>query len=387
MEDSDQNKLFVGGISWETTDENLRSHFGKYGTVVGSVIAKDRNTGSPRGFAFVSFSDPSAVDKALQDTHNILGRTVEVKKAIPRSEQNQSRQQQQSRGLSRNSRSNGRSDEFRTKKIFVGGLSANLTEEEFRTYFEKFGRITDVVVMHDNVTHRPRGFGFITFDSEDAVEDVMQKSFHELTGKLVEVKRAVPKEGNSSSNGYTARVGSGGGPNFNSYQNASYSPYSAGYGILSNYGPLSGYGGLAGYPYGAGMFGGYSVRGYGGFGYGMAPLAPRSPWNVGFGGSPLPYDSSANVYPAYLNGGVGVMGMGNNAFNGIVGTGPTGKSSQLGGGSDAQVLADATSTQIDRVKVEFNSDNSGGNYNTSASKSNQKGIDGRFRPYTASNSS
>ena len=65
---------------------------------------------------------------------------------------------------------------IRTKKIFVGGLSANLTEDDFKFYFEKFGRITDVVVMHDNVTHRPCRFGFITFETEDLVEDVMQKN-------------------------------------------------------------------------------------------------------------------------------------------------------------------------------------------------------------------
>jgi RNA recognition motif-containing protein len=77
MEDlSDQSKLFVGGVSWETTEETLTEHFSRYGTVVGSVIAKDRATGSPRGFAFVSFSDPAAVDLALQDSHDILGRTV-----------------------------------------------------------------------------------------------------------------------------------------------------------------------------------------------------------------------------------------------------------------------------------------------------------------------
>lgn len=77
MEDSsDQNKLFVGGVSWETTEDDLRDHFAKYGTVLSSAIAKDRVTGSSRGFAFVSFSDGSAVDLALQDSHEIRGRTV-----------------------------------------------------------------------------------------------------------------------------------------------------------------------------------------------------------------------------------------------------------------------------------------------------------------------
>lgn len=74
--DSDQAKLFVGGISRETSEETLKYHFRSYGTVVGSVIAKDRSTNHPRGFGFVWFSDSSSVDKALEDPHVILGRTV-----------------------------------------------------------------------------------------------------------------------------------------------------------------------------------------------------------------------------------------------------------------------------------------------------------------------
>lgn len=74
--DTDQAKLFVGGISRETSEDTLKDHFSKYGTVLGSVIAKDRVTKNPRGFGFVWFSDPSPADKALNDSHVILGRTV-----------------------------------------------------------------------------------------------------------------------------------------------------------------------------------------------------------------------------------------------------------------------------------------------------------------------
>ena len=65
--------------------------------------------------------------------------------------------------------------------------------------------------MYDHNTQRPRGFGFITYDSEDAVDKALHKSFHELNGKMVEVKRAVPKE---QSPGPAARSPVGVGQNY-----------------------------------------------------------------------------------------------------------------------------------------------------------------------------
>lgn len=76
MMDNDKAKLFVGGISRDTSEDALKAHFAKYGTVLTSVVAKDKYTRSPRGFGFVTFSDPTCADKALQDSHVILGRTV-----------------------------------------------------------------------------------------------------------------------------------------------------------------------------------------------------------------------------------------------------------------------------------------------------------------------
>lgn len=74
--DSDQGKLFIGGISWETSEEKLKDYFGNYGEVVQTVIMTDKITGRPRGFGFVVFADPSILDRVLQDKHTIDGRTV-----------------------------------------------------------------------------------------------------------------------------------------------------------------------------------------------------------------------------------------------------------------------------------------------------------------------
>ncbi|CAN1790328.1 Heterogeneous nuclear ribonucleoprotein 1 [Linum perenne] len=158
--ESDLGKLFIGGISWDTDEERLNEYFTKYGEVVEAVIMRDRATGRARGFG------------------------VEAKKAVPRDDQHIL-----NRNISTNSPGPGR-----TKKIFVGGLASTVTETDFKNYFEQYGNITDVVVMYDHNTQRPRGFGFITYDSEEAVDRVLHKTFHELNGKMVEVKRAVPKE-------------------------------------------------------------------------------------------------------------------------------------------------------------------------------------------------
>ncbi|KAF8388265.1 hypothetical protein HHK36_026931 [Tetracentron sinense] len=294
--DSDQGKLFIGGISWETSEERLMEYFGNYGEVSQTVIMRDKITGRPRGFGFVVFSDPSVLDRVLQDKHTIDGRTVEAKRALSREEQNTS-----SRSVNPNAGRNfGGGGNIKTKKIFVGGLPPTLTEEGFRQYFESYGHVTDVVVMYDQSTQRPRGFGFISFDSEDAVDIVLQKSFHELNGKLVEVKRALPKDANLGGGGRSMGGGNyqgygASGANTNTYEgrmdaNRYMQPQTTGGGF-----PAYGSSGYAapGYGYGAANsavgYGGYGVGGYGGA-------------NAGYGGPAGAYGNPNAATAGYVSG-------------------------------------------------------------------------------------
>ncbi|XP_016484263.1 heterogeneous nuclear ribonucleoprotein 1 [Nicotiana tabacum] len=185
---SELGKLFVGGISWDTDEERLKEYFITYGEVIEAVIMKDRTTGRARGFGFVVFADPAVAERVVKEKHNIDGRMVEAKKAVPRDDQSTT---SKSSNSIHGSPSPGPG---RSRKIFVGGLASTVTEIDFKKYFEQFGTITDAVVMYDHNTQRPRGFGFITYDSEDAVDRLLLKTFHELNDKMVEVKRAVPKE-------------------------------------------------------------------------------------------------------------------------------------------------------------------------------------------------
>ncbi|WMV14865.1 hypothetical protein MTR67_008250 [Solanum verrucosum] len=181
-----QGKIFVGGISVETSEEILTQHFSRYGEVVKSQ--------------------------------------VDVKLAIPKGASGQCQLGSECPHFQRqnsNSKSNRR-------KIFVGGLPMNLSEEDFKRYFEKFGTIEQVNLISDKETKTPRGFGFVTYDSEESVTHVLQEKLHWLINKYVEVKKAEPRERrvvNSSYNYHNFYPTNSGYGMWQFYDNGIFSPY------------------------------------------------------------------------------------------------------------------------------------------------------------------
>ena len=69
-------ETFCGSFGKKKIAAQFVKHFGKYGEIIDSVIMKDRKTGQPRGFGFVTYADPSVVDKVIQDNHIINGKQV-----------------------------------------------------------------------------------------------------------------------------------------------------------------------------------------------------------------------------------------------------------------------------------------------------------------------
>jgi cold-inducible RNA-binding protein len=79
-------RLFVGNLSYEATEAELREHFGTIGPVAYCYLPTDRETGRPRGFAFVEFSNDSHAQEAIARLNNqpFRGRPLAVKEAQPR---------------------------------------------------------------------------------------------------------------------------------------------------------------------------------------------------------------------------------------------------------------------------------------------------------------
>ncbi|KAG1327408.1 heterogeneous nuclear ribonucleoprotein 1 [Cocos nucifera] len=263
---------------------------------------KDKYTSQPRGFGFITYADPSVVDTVIEDTHIINGKQVEIKRTIPKGSL--------------------QSKDFKTKKIFVGGIPSTVTEDEFKNFFSKYGEVIEHQIIRDHATNRPRGFGFIIFDSEQVVDDLLANgNMIDLAGSQVEIKKAEPKKASNPpppAYGGEPRARSF-GDRFGDFGN-SYSSFGGGGFGPASYRNPGGFGGrFGGYGAGGSEFGG----GYGGFGGGLGGYRGESSFGYssrlgsygGFGGG-------------YGGGGLGGYGRGDEGFGGYGG-------SSYGGGYDS----------------------------------------------------
>jgi len=76
-------KLFVGGLSWDTSDDSLRQAFEPFGEILEAKVITDRDTGRSRGFGFVTFQDPGNANTAMTelDGATLDGRSIKVNEA------------------------------------------------------------------------------------------------------------------------------------------------------------------------------------------------------------------------------------------------------------------------------------------------------------------
>ena len=79
-------KLYVGNLSYSTTEESLNALFSQFGEVVSAIVIKDRATGQSKGFGFVELADEAAADKAIeaQNGKEFEGRRIRVNVAEER---------------------------------------------------------------------------------------------------------------------------------------------------------------------------------------------------------------------------------------------------------------------------------------------------------------
>ncbi|GFH30247.1 uncharacterized protein HaLaN_29062, partial [Haematococcus lacustris] len=225
-----EGKLFLGGLDLQSTKETVQAYCAQWwaqrsvGHIYGAAVRQahlpyarldcpwlrrgeisDIVVMEGRGFGFVTFSDPAAATSFLQQKEHSIGkcstvlgwwhnpvdlyyhtptatdnRRVEAKAAVPR------QQSEPARGPV----ARGYGTPVVSNKVFVGG-TGDLDDEQLRNHFQQYGEITDcAIVKHpDGGT---RGFGFVTFAQAQSADTCAGKT-HDIEGRTVEVKRAVPR--------------------------------------------------------------------------------------------------------------------------------------------------------------------------------------------------
>ncbi|WAQ95228.1 ROAA-like protein [Mya arenaria] len=145
QESDDDRKLFVGGLSWETTENDLKEYFEKYGKVASCNLKKDLETMRSRGFGFVVFESAEAVEK---------NKTIDPKRANPK----------------------GRFQDPPIKKIYVAKVDPAVSEEEIKEYFGQWGEVEKVEAPFDKEKEQRRNFVFVEFKNEESVDKVLNHS-------------------------------------------------------------------------------------------------------------------------------------------------------------------------------------------------------------------
>lgn len=165
---AEDRKLFVGGLSWETKEAQLKEYFDKFGEIESVNLKLDPVTGRSRCFAFLVFKEKESVEKVLGGggDHAINSKKVDVKRA-----------------------------KAKPGKIFVGGLVPELEDEQIKTYFAQFGNVTDCEMPFDKTKNQRKNFCFVTFEREETMKELLKSPKQKIGEVEVDVKRATPKSG------------------------------------------------------------------------------------------------------------------------------------------------------------------------------------------------
>ena len=170
--------LIVLGLPIKTTECELKDYFEQFGEVLMTQIKKDTKSGLSKGFGFIRFIDYDTQMRVISKRHNIGGRWCVVRIPLSRCEN----------GF------NYQNSDF-NRKIFVGRLTPDITVDDLKDYFSKFGEVVDVFIP------KPfRAFAFVTFYEIEVAQSLCGED-HIVKGVSVHVSNAVPKI-DLSVNGY-----------------------------------------------------------------------------------------------------------------------------------------------------------------------------------------
>jgi len=183
-EDEVMRKLFVGNMNVTSTKESVEEYFQNFGELENVYCP----TG--KGYAFMTFKFASGIDAVQRARpHKVDERLVDTKRSTPKE-------------------FSGIPDmEARSKKLYISGarsygeeavghsgLTDDITDNDLEQYFSQFGTVTSIDQKVWPDTGKKRGYGYIEFDDEDAVDKIVLLGIHIIGGARLEARKGLSKE-------------------------------------------------------------------------------------------------------------------------------------------------------------------------------------------------
>ncbi|KIH94118.1 polyadenylate-binding protein [Sporothrix brasiliensis 5110] len=174
-----QGNIFIKNLDAAIDNKALHDTFAAFGNILSCKVAQDEH-GASKGYGFVHYETDEAAQQAIKNVNGMLlnEKKVYVGHHIPKKD---------------------RQSKFEEMKanytnIYIKNLNPDVTDEEFRELFEKFGTVTSSTIARDQETGKSRGFGFINFTAHEAaaaaVAELNEQEFH---GQELYVGRAQKK--------------------------------------------------------------------------------------------------------------------------------------------------------------------------------------------------
>lgn len=162
---NEERKIFIGGLSLETTEDDIVSYFKQYGEIDSTTFKTNPVSGRTQGYAFVVFKEKRSRDAALSNLkHLVGGRHVSVEKA-----------------------------QIKKGKIFVFRVKPEMTEENLRQAFASYGNVIEFEQPVDKSTNTKKTFCFVTFDREAPAHNLIKQGTIKVNEDTVSIGRVNPK--------------------------------------------------------------------------------------------------------------------------------------------------------------------------------------------------
>ena len=187
-------EVIVKGLSYSSTEDDIKDHFGKFGNVV-RVNLLTRHDGKSKGTGFVGFETEEEREAAIADTGaDFMGRQIWIEKTRPRGERDTARPR---RGQNNQRQTRERPVITESKLVFFGNLSYQSTRDGLWDWLEESkdleGQIAEVRIVEGS-DGRKRGFAFVEFTSCEVAKLSLQYNGENFDGRDLRVELAAEKK-------------------------------------------------------------------------------------------------------------------------------------------------------------------------------------------------